>query len=98
MIDDNRDRIEFMHDQLHGRLLTMQAALRLDGYSEAQQLGLSVRPRGSGRECPLAPREDASVGTRAIGKHRDVLQQVTIGIAEVDRRRRHPGEHDGFVC
>ena len=34
---------------------------------------------------------------RLILEHCDVLQQMPIRIAKVDRGRRHPGEHDGLV-
>src|SRR5262245_13788456 len=46
---------------------------------------------------PLMPGDHAVVGTRFVSEHRDVLQQVTVRIAEIDRRRRHPGQHDWFV-
>src|SRR5262245_46302537 len=53
--------------------------------------------RGKSLSRPLMPTDHAVAGTRFLGQHRDVLQQVTVRIAEIDRRRRHPCQHDGFV-
>src|SRR4026207_465172 len=46
---------------------------------------------------PRAPLDDTFVEARLILEHCDVLQQMPIRIAKVDRGRRHPGEHYGLV-
>ena len=51
----------------------------------------------SRRELPVTPGHDAVGRPGAVREHGDVLEQMAIGIAEVDRRGGHPGEDDRFV-
>ena len=41
------------------------------------------------REFPHTPRNDAPFRTRLVWEHRDVLQQMTIGVVKEDGRGRH---------
>jgi hypothetical protein len=61
-----------------------------------------LRRSGSDRQrslqvFPHAPRHDAVVRPRLLRQHRDVLQEVAVGIPKEDRRRRHPRENDWLV-
>lgn len=46
---------------------------------------------------PIAPGNYAQFGSWRIRQHRDELQKIVVGIAKVDRRRRHPGQHHRFL-
>src|SRR3954468_18586179 len=51
------------------------------------------RAWGLGRGHPLRPADDPRLGTGRDVEHREVLEHVAVGVAEVDRRRRHPPDH-----
>jgi hypothetical protein len=47
---------------------------------------------------PFIPGNNPQVRVWWIGQHRNELEKVIIRIAKVDGGRRHPREHDGFLC
>src|SRR5581483_8003888 len=46
-----------------------------------------------GTRLPVAPTNDAAVGLRRVRQHREIFEQMAVGIAKVDGRGWHPGEH-----
>jgi hypothetical protein len=50
------------------------------------------------REFPRTPGNDALLRARLVREHRDVLQQVTVGVVKEDGRGRHPGEDHRLIC
>ena len=49
------------------------------------------------RLVPHAPFDETFVGARFTLEHRDVFQEVTVRVVEIDGRRGHPREHDWLV-
>src|SRR5438132_2315561 len=46
---------------------------------------------------PITPGKYAEIGPRRIRQHCYELQQVVVRVTEVDRSRRHPGEHNDLI-
>src|SRR5215213_11163613 len=47
---------------------------------------------------PLGPGNDSKVRPRVLVQHREVLEQVSVGIAEEEGSGRHPADHARLHC
>src|SRR3954453_13493404 len=77
-------------------------ALRLWAIGVGRDLATAFRAKrtfesGAALELRLGPADYSQFGTRRSIEHREVLEQVAIGVVEVDRRGGHPADQAGLV-